>query len=228
MGYTRASDWYWIDSKGIVYGSARGGIVATPLTDTAYQAFISLGNVATPDPSDDFSAGSSANLDAVLIAAGLGPTGLSVAANRSAIIATAGVACGEIVAAVYAGPTQQAAFSNAAMMVSVNAGAAPSGGAAGTAFSALASIYGVSPSAFAALVSAMQLASLTLETALATLTFAAVAAASNAELATALTTFETSIGSIITSLNSALVTANSPALTAIAAPAAIHINGVSA
>jgi len=227
MAY-RAYDWYWVDAHGAIYGSTRGGLVSAPNTDAAYQAFLAAGGFATPDPSDDFASGVSANLDSVLMAAGLPASGFSLATNKASVITAASVACSTIVAAVFAGPTQQAAFSNAGMMVAANGGAAPSTGAAGTAFTALASTYGMSQAAFAVLVSAMQLASLTLENALATLVFAATAAASNEALAAAISAFETSVGGVVTAVNSAITAANSPALVAVEAPATISIKGVNA
>jgi hypothetical protein len=225
MAY-KASDWYWVDAHGEIFGSASGGLVAS--ADSAYQNFLAAGNVATPDPSDDFAGGSSGNLDSVLTAAGLPASGLSLATNKTSVIAAASSVCSAIVGAVFAGPTQQAAFSNAGMMVAANGGSAPSTGAAGTAFTALATAYGMSQSAFATLVSAMQLASLSLENSLATLVFAATAAATNDALSAAITAFETSVGVIVTSVNAAITATNSPALVAIEAPATISIKGVNA
>ncbi len=70
MRYT-PSDWYWSGTIGI-YGSARAGLVATPASDTAYQAWLQTGAKATPWPGN-----TAAALDAVLAAAGLPPTGLT-------------------------------------------------------------------------------------------------------------------------------------------------------
>ena len=71
MTYNPA-DWYWNGAPGL-YGSARNGLVETPSTDPAYQAWIAVpGNIATAWPSN-----SSSQLDAVLISAGLSPTGLT-------------------------------------------------------------------------------------------------------------------------------------------------------
>lgn len=72
-----ASNWYWVDSQGAIYGSARGGLVSNPRTDADYQAFVSAGGIATPDPSDNFAAGNAANLDAELARIGLPITGLT-------------------------------------------------------------------------------------------------------------------------------------------------------
>lgn len=65
-----ASDWYWSGSYGI-YGSARNGLVTDPANDTAYQAFLAHGNIATASLS------TTAELDEVLAAAGLPVSGLS-------------------------------------------------------------------------------------------------------------------------------------------------------
>lgn len=71
------ANWYWSGTPGI-YGSARGGLVTAPTTDAAYLAWRAGGSIApTTWPQDESGAVTVAALDAVLIAAGLPPTGLA-------------------------------------------------------------------------------------------------------------------------------------------------------
>jgi hypothetical protein len=110
----------------------------------------------------------------------------------------------------------QAAFQNAA----ASGGSAPSGGTFATKFAALASVYGLSASALAALIVVMQGASLDLSAALGTLVTAGQAATTAAQLATALAAFEAALAAVVREIN-----AGSPP-TQIVAPAAITIAGI--
>ncbi|MGO9430400.1 hypothetical protein [Rhodoblastus sp.] len=71
-----SSDNYWSGAPGI-YGSARGALVSAPASDVAYQAWLTSHFQPTPWPKDATGAVTTAALDAVLIAAGLAPTGLT-------------------------------------------------------------------------------------------------------------------------------------------------------
>ena len=78
------SNWYWSGTPG-VYGSARGGLVANPSTNTVYQAWLSAGNAPTPWPIDTTGAVTAAALDVVLESVGLPAT--SLAAPTQALLA---------------------------------------------------------------------------------------------------------------------------------------------
>jgi hypothetical protein len=69
------ADWYWSGTPG-VYGSKRGGLVANPSTDSAYQAW-RVNQTPTPWPVDASGQQDTAALDWVLENVGLPPTGLT-------------------------------------------------------------------------------------------------------------------------------------------------------
>jgi len=138
------------------------------------------------------------------------------------LAAAASAACAVVVAQIYPDAAHQAAFQNAASIVNGNGGAAPTAAPMAAKFAALAAVYGLSASAFATLVTAMQGASFDLSAALATLDGAAAAAATPAELAAALAAFETAIAATVAEINAAGLP--SP----IAAPAPIVIVGIDA
>jgi hypothetical protein len=138
------------------------------------------------------------------------------------LVAGASAACADVVAQIYPDPAHQAAFQNAASIVNSNGGAAPSAAPLAAKFAALAAVYGLSATAFATLVAAMQGASFDLSAALATLTGAASAATTPAGLAAALDAFETALAATVAEINAAGLPS------AIAAPAAISITGINA
>jgi hypothetical protein len=140
----------------------------------------------------------------------------------AALVAAASAACAAVVAQIYPDPAHQAAFQNAASIVNGNGGAAPTAAPMAAKFAALAAVYGLSASAFAMLVTAMQGASFDLSAALAALDAAASAAATSAALATALTAFETAIAAVVAEIN-----AVGPPVS-VSAPAPIALPGVNA
>ena len=213
-------DWYWSGTPGI-YGSARGGLVATPATDPAYVAWQALGNLPTPWPGN----GSVAALDDVLSTFGLSATGLAVptvAQLRASLIDAASTACASIIMQITPDATHQAAYQNAAAIVNANGNAAPTSAPLQAKFAALATQAGAASSAaFAAIVVAVQGASLDLSTALIALKTASIAATTSAALATALTAFDAALAAVVTEVNAAV-------LSPITAPAAISIVGINA
>lgn len=138
------------------------------------------------------------------------------------LAAAASAACAKVVAQIFPDPTHQAAFQNAASIVNGAGGAAPTADPLATKFAALAAVYGLSASAFATLVMAMQGASFDLSAALAALDAAADAATTSAALATALAAFETAIATVVAEINAAGLPAS------IASPAPISIAGINA
>jgi hypothetical protein len=147
------------------------------------------------------------------------PPQAQLAAN---LISAASRACSTIVGQIFPDAAHQSAFQNSAAIVNGSGGSAPASGVLATKFAALASVYGLSASAFAALIVVMQGASLDLSAALGTLTAAAETATTSGQLATALAVFETAIGAVVAEIN-----AGSPP-TQIVAPAAITIAGINA
>lgn len=145
-----------------------------------------------------------------------------VAQLAATLAAAASDACASVVAQVYPDAAHQAAFQNAASIVNGNGGSAPSAAPMAAKFAALAAVYGLSASAFATLVVAMQGASFDLSAALATLSAAASVATTPAALATALAAFETALAGVVAEINAAGLPS------AIAAPAPIAIPGVNA
>jgi hypothetical protein len=146
---------------------------------------------------------------------------LSVLQART--LAAASAAAGSILAQVFPDAVHQAAFQNAGAIVAGNNGAAPASTAATySAFSAFATVYGMTAAAFASLVQAGQNASMSMAVASATLTSAVNVATSAAAIATALAAFEAALVSVVATLNAA-----SPPV-AFVAPAAISITGVNA
>jgi hypothetical protein len=137
-------------------------------------------------------------------------------------LTAASQAAASIVAQIMPDAAHQAAFQNAASILNGLGGAAPSVDPLKTKFANLAAAYGVSGSAFATLVIAMQGASLDLGTASATLADSVAAATSSAQLAAALAAFETAIGAVVAEISAA-----SPPV-AIVASGAITIAGVNA
>ena len=135
------------------------------------------------------------------------------------VVGAASAACAAIVAQVFPDPAHQAAFQNAASIINGNGGAAAASGPFASAFAALAAAYGAPPAAFVGFVIAAQSASLTLGAALATLSNSAAAAATPADLASALSAFETAIGAVAAALDAALPSPVAP-------PAPIVIPGI--
>lgn len=154
-------------------------------------------------------------------ALGLQPTPPPTQAQLAAsLAAAASAACTHVIAQIYPDAAHQAAFQNAASIVNGNGGAAPAVDPLAKKFENLAAIYGLSASAFATLVVAMQGASFDLSAALATLNGAAADATTPAELAAALTSFETALAAALVEINAAGLPIT------IAAPAPIIIAGV--
>ena len=157
------------------------------------------------------------------VAAGNTPTPVtppSLAELKASLAAAASAAASAIVAQVMPDAAHQAAVQNAASIVNGNGGSAPSSGPMAAKFTALAATYGMTSSAFAALVLAMQGASFDLSAALASLSVASASATSTTDLASALAAFETAIVAVVAEVNAA-----SPPM-AIASPAAISIAGI--
>ena len=161
----------------------------------AYQAWLSAGNTPTPVP---------------------GPTQAQLIAS---LTSAASAACASIVSQVLPDPTHQTAFQNAASIVNGAGGAAPTTGPNVARFAAQAAVYGMTATAFATMVLAVQGANLDLSTALITLTYAAAPAYSSAQLATALTAFEASLATVVSEVNAALPIP-------VTAPAPIFITGI--
>jgi hypothetical protein len=116
-------------------------------------------------------------------------------------------------------PARQMAFQSAASMVNGNGGTTPTGPSL-TAFTALARAYGIPVAAFTHVVLAVQDASLHLGAALTVLHAAASAATTPAQLATALTQFETEIASCVAGVLTA-----APSVSVVS-PAPIKITGI--
>lgn len=89
------SDWYWSGGPG-VYGSARGGVVSNPSTDSAYLAWLTGGN-PTVWPRDNGGSQTAAALDAVLTGAGLPASGL-VAPTQAQLLSYAYAKIGGLLA----------------------------------------------------------------------------------------------------------------------------------
>jgi hypothetical protein len=146
----------------------------------------------------------------------------SLAALQAQTVAAARAASTQIVSAIYPTAAAQAAFDNAANRLQPADGSPPiSTSPYFAGFNALASAYGLTATAFAALLVVAQTQSWTLHEAERTLEDAVAAATTAPEIATALAAFETAIGAVVAALNAALP---SP----ITAPAAITISGVNA
>ena len=143
-------------------------------------------------------------------------------AQLAAQLVSAGkAACDAVTAQILTCETHLAGYTNAAMYVAAT-GAAPASGPAQAAFAALAAANGMTTSVFATLVAELSASAMNLSGILATLQGAAVKAAAPADLAAALTAFESAIGAEVAGLNGAGLTA------AIKAPAAISIAGINA
>ena len=145
----------------------------------------------------------------------------SLASFQAAVIAECAGAGAAIVKAIYATPTQQAAYQNAATIVMIAGGAPGNTSPFYAAFNSLVP-PGMTPTSFAALVSAATIQSLALASAEAGLAIAVAAATTSDQLATALTAFETAAAAVVTALNAASPPSPIPA------PAAISIPGVNA
>ena len=164
----------------------------------AYQAWISAGHtpVAVPSP--------------------------TVAQLAAQLVSAATSVAAAIVGQVFVTPASQAALQNAALIILVNGGTAPSTGPNASALASMATAYGASSvSAFATMVTTSVTQSITLETALVNLQAAAQVASTSSALASALSTFETAVAGVISALNAVLVLP-------IVAPAAIVIPGINA
>jgi hypothetical protein len=210
------SDWYWQVTGVGIYGSARQGLVTNPTTDAAYLAFTALNG---PGPI----MATTAALDAVLIAAGLPPSGLTTPAFislQAALTTATSAACAAITSQVYTDPAHQAAGQNAAMIVTMSGGAPTSASPFFAAFNTYAAAFGLAPAAFATLITTLTNQSLALSSALNALQAATAAATTAAQLATALATFETAIASVVTTINAAGMPFP------LTAPAAIVIPGI--
>ena len=224
------SNAYWVGQPigypaGTVYGSARGGLVSTPVTDTAYQAWLAEGYKAWPWPSDETGAETTAALDYGLTTNGLPPTGLTAptqAQLAASVLSACRSAANAVLAQIYPDPIHQAAGQNAAMIAAVSGGAPTSTSPFYAAFNAYAALYGITPGALATLAVVLTNQSLALSAAILTLDGTVAAANTSAALAAALTAFEAAIGAVVTAVNAA-----SPPVP-IVAPAAITITGVNA
>lgn len=206
-------NWYWSGSPG-VYGSARAALVSDPSTDTDYLTAIFLGNWG-PWPRDQDGNQTADALDAVLMSAGLPPTGLgSVTALATQLCDAASAVSDNIISQIVPAGTDAAMLYNAAMWVSGAGGIAPTVGAYATEFGLLATSYGKSADDFATAIVAGQVQSSVLGRAKRVLFASATAATTAGQLTTALGTFETARGNVVTALNSALPTTitNPPAI----------------
>jgi hypothetical protein len=148
------------------------------------------------------------------------PAAPALAQLAAALVTAASAACGQVTNQITPDAAHQYAFTNAAAILNGNGGAAPASGPLAAKFDALAAAYGQTPANFALLVTDIQGASLDLGAALVTLESAAATATTAAQLAAALTAFETSIGAVIAEITAADVSA--------VAPAAITILGINA
>ena len=135
------------------------------------------------------------------------------------VLAAASAVSSSLVTAISPDAAHQQGFQNAAAVVAGNGGSAPTTGPYATQFAALASSYSMTPSAFATMVTALMNASWQNTNAGLAIQAAVAAATTSTQLASAITTFDTSIGQIVTAINAAVPVP-------IAAPAAIVIAGV--
>ena len=117
--------------------------------------------------------------------------------------------------------TRQAAFQNAAGILAGSGGIAPTSGPYIDAFSALASSYGLSASAFATVVLTSQNASLQIETAMSSFDTEIISASTTAQIASAIAAFEGALAGVISRVNAVMPT---PVTT----PPPISIPGVNA
>lgn len=145
----------------------------------------------------------------------------NVATLAGSLIAAASAACATIIGQAVPDATHQLAYLNASGMLGGTT-TPPTNDPPKTAFNAMASANGLTPAAFAVVVSTFASQSLQLSVALAMLENASAAATTSAQLATALSVFQAAISSVVTALNAA----NPPV--PIVAPAAIVIVGINA
>ena len=221
------SDAYWQgqpvgQSAPILFGSARGGIVAAPSTDAAYAAWRALGYVAWPWPNDATGAKTTAALDAVLESYGLPPTGLTqptLAQLQAALNAALDATADAITIALTPTRTHQVGFSNIAAIVTANGNAAPSTGADATSIASVATSFGTNSTGITTQAQALKDASLTLLAALVTAQTATLQATTATQLGAALAAFETSLASILSTINAVIAVP-------VASPPAISIAGI--
>jgi hypothetical protein len=228
MAQYNPENWFWIgqpvgQSTPVIYSSASGALVQS--SNAAYVAFLAEGNVATPWPKDATGAVTIDALDAVLVAAGLPPTGLmppTQAQLQASLVSAASAAAAAVTGQIYTDPAHQAAGQNAGVIVAMAGGAPPSSSPFFAAFNSYAAAWGLAPAAFATLIEALMNESMMLSISLNALEAASAAATTAAQLATALATFETAINAVVTAINAA----GTPF--PMTAPAAISIRGINA
>jgi hypothetical protein len=225
------NNWYWVGKpigqpSQVIYSSLAGALV--PDTNAAYISWLNSGdhdNIPTPWPKDSTGTVTTSVLDKVLTDASLPPTGLSSVSFlqlQTSLITEANAVCSNIVAQVTPDPTHQTAYLNAAAIVNSSGGTAPTVEPLATKFAALATQNGFSsPEAFAAVVLAVQSASLDLSVALISLETSADTSTTTSALDIALTAFEGAIAAVIAEVNAVL---DSPLVT----PPAISIVGINA
>jgi hypothetical protein len=212
------TNWYWQVTGVGIYGSARGGLVSSPTTDAAYLAFQAISGPGAISAS-------TAALDAVLIAAGQPPSGLTTptqAAATASLLTAASAAAAAVTAQIYTDPAHQAAGQNAGVIVAQAGGAPASASPFFASFNTYAAAWGLTPAAFATLIEVLMNQSMALSSALNALQAASTAATSLPQLATALSTFETAIGAVVVAINAA----GTPF--PMTAPPAISIKGINA
>ena len=140
---------------------------------------------------------------------------------RAQLLSAAQAAADSVTAQVFPTPTMMATLVNAAMWVSGAGGEKPTVSAYATRFANLAAAYGKSADDFAAAIVVGQQQAADMGIALLALDAAAAAASTSGDLATALSTFESSLGGVITAMNAVVPVQ-------IVAPAAIVIKGINA
>ena len=145
----------------------------------------------------------------------------SLATLAADLVAAASAACDAVYGQVAPDAKHATAYSNAAAVVGP-AAVVPTADPAKSAFVLMAASFGFAsnPQGFATLVTNVAAASMTLSAILGALEAAAAKAATPADLAAALGTFETALGSLVATLNGAGLTIT------VTAPAAITVTGL--
>ena len=199
---TQNLDWYWSGPLG-VWGSARGALVSSPNTDSAYQNWLIANGTASVWPYDESGNQTFAALDDVLVQYGLS-TGHVIGNLRVLALNAVTAICAAVTDAVYTDNTDIASYASIASIIIANGGTVPSSGPYSAMVTAFATQIGQTNEQLATMLNAFINGAGELQTARLSFATSITVATTGAQISSYLNTFMTAVDGVVNAINATL------------------------